>query len=435
MTQKQPDSPKTLGTESYKGVRDFFPEDMRAQKHIFEIMRRSVESYGYEEYGASILEPSELYEAKSGEEIVNEQTYTFTDRGGRKVTLRPEMTPTVARMISQKSKILSLPVRWYSIPNLFRYEQPQKGRLREHFQLNVDIFGVADISAEIELIALASRLMKNFGAEPNQFVIRINSRKIVAELYAKYGIDGDRAYRLSKIIDKKNKIDGTTFDKALEEILGKKTDEFKAVLASNKEVVNAIGETSASVQELLHVIDSVNKLGITNIIFDQTLMRGFDYYTGIVFEIFDTHPDNMRSLFGGGRYDELTEMFGSKKIPACGFGAGDVTLKDFLEIHKLLPLHGETADIYVARPDKTDLSEIMKIAEFLRQSGLRVVVDMSGKKTSDQIKRAQKQGIPYVIFIGDEEVKNETYKVKELSTGKETSIAKNELASFFTSKK
>lgn len=434
MPQKQLDLSKTLGTDSYKGVRDFFPEEMRTQKHIFEIMRRSVESYGYEEYGASILEPSELYEAKSGEEIVKEQTYTFEDRGGRKVTLRPEMTPTVARMIASKSKILSLPARWYSIPNLFRYEQPQKGRLREHFQLNVDIFGVPDISAEIELIALAWNLMKNFGAKPSDFVIRINSRKIISELYAKYGIDGDKAYRLSKIIDKKDKLRPDTFVKALEEILGNKTDEFKAVLSSNKEVVNAIGEGNESVQELLQVIDAVNKLGITNIIFDQTLMRGFDYYTGIVFEIFDTHPDNMRSLFGGGRYDELTSIFGSKKIPACGFGAGDVTLKDFLEIHSLLPLHGEIADIYIVRPDKTDLAEPMKIADVLRQNGQKVIVDLSLKKTSEQIKKAQKQDIPFIIFVGEEETKNKTYKIKELSTGKETTVSINELPSFFSKK-
>jgi len=432
MTKKQTEGEKAaISTESYKGVRDFFPEDMRIQKHIFGIMRKTAESYGYEEYGASILEPSELYEAKSGEEIVNEQTYTFTDRGGRKVTLRPEMTPTVARMIAGISKSTPLPLRWYSIPNLFRYEQPQKGRLREHFQLNVDIFGIEDTGAEIEVISLADSLMKKLGAKSSEYVIRINSRKIVSALYEKYGIAGEDAYKLSKVIDKKNKISSDVFDKGLEMILKDKAPEFKA---SNKEVINAIGENNPAVIELLEVIESLQALEIQNVIFDQTLMRGFDYYTGIVFEIFDTHPDNMRSLFGGGRYDDLTSLFGGKKVAAFGFGAGDVTIKDFLDVHILLPQGEKNADVYIARTSETALPEAMKKAHILREVGLEVVVDLSGKKIGDQIKKAEKLNIPFVIFIGEEELASKTYKVKNIRTGTEETVQEDKLATFLLEK-
>src|ERR1035437_10037839 len=179
MKEEKNEVTKKLSTEAYKGVRDFYPEDMFVQKHIFERMRKAVEKFGYSEYGASVLEPSDLYKAKSGEEIVNEQTYTFKDKGDREVSLRPEMTPTVARMIAAKLKEFSFPLRWYSIPNLFRYENPQRGRMREHWQLNVDIFGVKNLNAEVEAIAIASKIMRNFGLKDADFEIKINNRVII----------------------------------------------------------------------------------------------------------------------------------------------------------------------------------------------------------------------------------------------------------------
>jgi len=426
---------KKLSTESYKGVRDFFPEEMRLQKHIFSVMRESVELYGYEEYNASILEPAELYEAKSGEEIVKEQTYTFTDRGGRKVTLRPEMTPTVARMIASRSKSMPLPARWYSIPNLFRYEQPQKGRLREHFQLNVDLFGVKDISGDIEIISLAHFLMQAYGAKQSDYVIKINNRKITESLYKHYGIAEEEAYKLSKLIDKKNKISADTFDTGLELLVPKKASEFKAVLSSNKVVIETLGEDNEGVIELLQTIEGLKKLGIENVIFDQTLMRGFDYYTGIVFEIFDTHPDNMRSLFGGGRYDDLIDLFGGKDMPAVGFGTGDVTIKDFLEIHNLLPNLEKKADVYIVRPDKTSIIESMKIADGLRLAGLEVLVDLGTKKVADQIKQAEKSGASFVLFIGEEELKTNIFTLKHLASKEEIKKSITDIQTLLLEKK
>jgi histidyl-tRNA synthetase len=310
---------KKLSTESYKGVRDFYPEDMAIQNHIFGIWRKCVEKYGYEEYTASVLEPAELYKAKSGEEIVNEQTYTFIDRGEREVTLRPEMTPTVARMVAHKKRKLAFPLRWYSIPNLFRYEQPQKGRLREHWQLNVDIFGVESLNAETEVIQIAYDITKSSGLKDTDFEIRINNRKLMNYITRDVlGLDAKSAHAISKLIDKKRKIDGNTFKEEISKITGEKAPIMLALLNSRnfEEFTKNLPQTKdehEGIREIREVIDMLEKLGITNAVFDQTLMRGFDYYTGIVFEIFDKNPENRRSLCGGGRYDDLLSLFGVKK--------------------------------------------------------------------------------------------------------------------------
>ncbi|MHB0977940.1 MAG: histidine--tRNA ligase [Minisyncoccota bacterium] len=416
-----------LGTDSYKGVRDFYPEDQYIQNHIFNVWRKTVESFGYVEYGASILESSELYKAKTGDEIVNEQTYTFLDRGDRGVTLRPEMTPTVARMIAGRRRELAFPVRWYSIPNLFRYEAPQRGRLREHWQLNTDIFGVENIEAEIEIIQIAYKVMRNFGASHDDFLIRINSRKIMNLLYKLFDLDSQTSQKVSKLIDKKNKVPTETFSASINEILGDKSEVFIDLITSPKKLLERLGEDSPEVKEIFQITSALEKLGITNITFDQTLMRGFDYYTGIVFEVFDTNKDNPRSLFGGGRYNDLTAIFNDESIPAVGFGAGDVTLKDFLETHNFLPTYKTTTDLYIAVLDEKYFAETELLANNLREQGLRVAVDFTLRKVGDQIKTADKQKIPFVIVIGEEEIKNKKYKVKNLASGVETSVAENEI--------
>ncbi len=258
-----------LSTDPYKGVQDFYPEDMTILNHIFDVWRKVSQRMGYEEYSASPLEPTELYTEKSGDEIVNQQTFTFTDRGGRSVTLRPEMTPTLARMVAARRRSLKFPLRWFSIPNLFRYEKPQRGRRREHFQLNCDLMGIRDLSGDVEIVNLAYSIFKEFGAQDSDFEIRINCPT------------------------------GTVSD----------LDIYTKLLKDK---------------------------GITNVKIDETLARGQSYYTGIVFEIFDTHEANRRALCGGGRYDNLLELFDVEAVPAVGFGMGDIALRDFLETHDLL---------------------------------------------------------------------------------------------------
>ena len=404
-----------LSTESYKGVRDFYPADQALQDYIFDVWRRTCKNFGYQEYNASLLEPSELYKEKSGEEIVNEQTYSFIDRGEREVTLRPEMTPTVARMVAQRRRELSFPLRWFSLPNLFRYERPQRGRLREHWQLNCDIFGLNSIDAEVEMIKLASQIMLNFGAKSEDFEIRINSRKLINEALQAAGLDEEKTHKFQKLLDKKNKIDN--FEEEAEKIVGQK-----------------MGWKLGADEELKNLLERLEKNGINNVKFDDTLVRGFDYYTGIVFEVFDTDPENSRSLFGGGRYDDLLSLFGDDKISAVGFGMGDVTIADFLRTHHLLPKLNYSADLYLTAIT-SELNEVSdKIADVLRND-INVAVDYSDKKVGDKIKKAEKDGIKFVLIFGEDELKDWKFKVKNIQTGEEQFLSLEQINGFILANK
>ncbi|MDO8591264.1 MAG: ATP phosphoribosyltransferase regulatory subunit [bacterium] len=312
-----------LSTESYKGVRDFYPEDMAVQNYIFDVWRKVSEQFGYQEYTASILEPAELYRQKSGDEIVNDQMYIFTDKGDREVALRPEMTPTLARMVAGKRKSLKFPLRWYSIPNLFRYERPQRGRKREHWQLNCDLLGTIDndpVNAEVEIISIAHKIMKEFGAKDEDFLIRVGNRTLIESKLEKIGLARENYKSFFQLKDRKGKISKEEYENGM-----------KSIGISIEKLSNEI----ENLNDDSKLIDSLGKAEIKNVTFDTNIVRGFDYYTGMVFEVFDTNPENKRSLFGGGRYDNLLEMFGVEPVPTVGFGMGDVTIKDFLTTHNL----------------------------------------------------------------------------------------------------
>ena len=403
-----------IGTEPYKGVRDFYPEDQSVQNYIFKIWRETSVKFGFVEYNASILEPTDLYKSKSSEEIVNDQTYTFTDRGDRSVTLRPEMTPTVARMVAAKRREMSFPLRWFSIPNLFRYERPQKGRLREHWQLNCDIFGIDNTGAEVEMILLAYKIMKGFGARDGDFIIRINSREILNEAFKKAGITPLESQGLMKLLDKKNKIDD--FEKQAQAILGKPYD---LKIEAGEDVKN--------------VIKDLELLGVSNVEFDPELVRGFDYYTGIVFEVFDTHPENRRSLFGGGRYDNLLSIFGGgsgdQPLGAVGFGMGDVTIKEFLSLRNLLPVYSSSTQLYICNAGAPIL-RLMEIAEEIRSTGVNVAIDLTDRKIGDQIKKAVKENIEFVAVIGEIEIASREASVKHLSSEKEQKVSFEKIGSY-----
>ncbi len=420
-----PEKLKKLDTGAYKGVRDFFPEDMAVEKKIFDIWKNACEKYGYEEYGASVLEPADLYRAKTGEEIVNEQTYTFKDRGDREVTLRPEMTPTLARMVAARKRELVFPLRWYSIPNLFRYEQPQRGRTREHWQLNADIFGVDSTNAEIEVINIAYDIMRAYGLKDTDFEIRINSRKIVNYITSSvFGLNEETAKKVSKLIDKKDKMKPEAFEACLKDIMPDRLNEFLTLLNSKnfEEFVSKLPKTDEEqngLKEVREVIRGLERLGIKNARFDQTLMRGFDYYTGVVFEVFDLNPANKRSIFGGGRYDDLLSLFGNEKITAVGFGAGDLIARDLMETYGTLPKANASADLMICIAGEENTPYALELAQKLRSKGIRVSVDLSGKKLGDQIGNADKRKIPKVVCIGDEEVKSGKLKVKSLATKEE----------------
>lgn len=415
-----------LSTQPYKGARDFYPEDKRLQKYLFSKIRSVVENFGYEEYDAPILEPLDLYLAKTGEEIVNEQTYAFEDRGGRQVAIRPEMTPTVSRMVAAKRQELAYPLRWYSIPNLWRYERPQKGRLREHWQLNVDLFGVADVKANLEIIQVADAIFRSFGAKPDMYTIKLNSRKFMDYILIDYlGLDSVAALSIAKLIDRMHKIDRAEFVTQADAICSPSQRE-EGVVEKLLDVLAAkrFSQLPQAVQQhesllgIKQVMGLLEEVGIANAVFDVTVMRGFDYYTDIVFEINDNHPENNRSMMGGGRYDGLVGLFGVEPVPTVGFGLGDVTLAEFVKGHELLPeLHSETEAYVVLAGDIFEQAQ-KPIGE-LRKMGLNVAVDLSGRKIGDQFKTADKKGIQYAIIIGQKELDDARFTLKNLHTGVE----------------
>ena len=414
---------KKLSTEAYKGTRDFYPEDMAVQRYIFDTWSKTAESFGFARYDASILEPAELYRSKTSEEIVNEQTYTFTDRGEREVTLRPEMTPTVARMVAARKRDLSFPVRWYAIPNLFRYERPQRGRLREHWQLNCDMFGVDDIAAEIEMIALAYHTLTAFGATPDTFKIRINDRALMEAWYGHvFHLDSDSIRAVTRIVDRKNKVSAAEFKMMLGAIV---PDTDRLIAGLDSTTPEALSEETV----LSKIIDALKDLGITNVVFDASLARGFDYYTGTIFEIFDTSPENNRSMLGGGRYNNLTGLFGGDAVSGIGFGMGDVVMKDFLLTHKLLPkdIHVTAPTLMIIPTDSTFNLEGEKIAQTFRASGIRTAVDISDKKLAKKISAASDGGAGYILVLGENEVGSKSYTLKNLSTKAEHSGTISEL--------
>ena len=385
-----------LSTEPYKGVRDFFPKDMAIQDYIFSIWRQTAESFGFLHYEASVLERSELYKAKGAEnaEMVNEQTYTFTDRGGREVTLRPEMTPTVARMIAARSRELAFPIRWYSIPNLFRYERTQRGRLREHWQLNCDIFGADTRAADVELLALVYQIFINFGATPDMFEILINNRETMNQAYAALGItDAETMRAVTRLNDRKDKLPASEYRTQLIEIVGSDT------LAD--EIITMIESTDPGDNQIIHDLAA---LGITNVRIDRSLARGFDYYTSTVFECKDTHPDNRRALLGGGRYDNLTGLFSNNPVTGVGFGFGDVSMRDFLETHELLPAHvlNSRTTLTILPTDVRFDVAAQQLAAAFRQQHLTVATDFSTRKLSKKQASATQSGVRFVLILDNE---------------------------------
>lgn len=417
----------TLSTQPYKGARDFYPEDKRLQKHMFARMREVAERFGYEEYDAPILEPTELYLSKGNQEIIDEQTYTFTDRGQRSVTIRTEMTPTVSRMVAGKRQELGYPVRWYSIPNLWRYERTQRGRLREFWQLNVDIFGVDGLQAEHEIIVLADQILKSYGATQDMYVIQLGSRRLTDYLFGEYlGLGDTQKQMLIRLVDRMHKMEFATFLAQADAILTP-TQREAGVLDALQQLLKARRledlpsglETHESVLKLKLLIEMLVGSRVANAKFDITLMRGFDYYTDIVFEVADTNPENNRSMFGGGRYDGLVGLFGVDAVPTVGFGMGDVTLQNFLESHDLMPKARVETDAYMVLIGDDMYEKAQHVAAELRQMGLNLAVDPGGRDVGKQIKTATKKNIHYVIFVGDSELASEQYKLKNIVTGDE----------------
>ena len=418
----------SLSTQSYKGSRDYFPEEKRLQNYIFNVWHKTVESFGYEEYGAPLLEPLDIYLAKSGQELAGEQTYAFEDRGGRMVAIRPEMTPSISRMVAAKRQELAMPARLYSIANFMRYERPQRGREREFWQLNADLFGVDGAAADAEIIELSHASVMNFGAKQEMFTVRVNNRQLINRLMSQFlKLDIVGSTMMMKLLDRKNKIPAEEFKRQAIEIFGSQASEGLPKLVkmiSMKSVDDLPSELmeDESVKQLREVMKLLSQKGITNAVFDVTLMRGLDYYTGMVFELFDNSPENNRALFGGGRYDGLVGLFGVEPIATVGVGMGATTMEQFLEVHNLLPKLASKTDVYIIPVSKESMAGADDLARKLRSEGVRAELDITGRKIDKQIKAAIKKQIPFAVFVGEDEIASGAYTVRNLVESDEQKV-------------
>jgi histidyl-tRNA synthetase len=416
-----------LPTQPYKGTRDFYPEDFRLRQYIFDNWKKVCESFGYEPYDAPVIEPLELFASKTSEEIVREQTFSFEDRGGRMVTMRPEMTPSVSRMVAARRQELGYPLRLYSIPNCFRYERMQRGRTREFWQLNADLFGVEGIEAEVEILMLTDQLMKVFGATDDMYEIRVNSRKLLNARIASAQPKGE-PMEVLRLIDRMDKMSPEDFEKELAELVGS-PDQLLAFLRASS--LEDIDEPEA--EGLKTLLLRAKEAGVSSAIFMPAAARGFDYYTDIVFEVFDRSPENNRAMFGGGRYDGLVGAFGVEPIPTIGIAPGDVTMQNFLETHGLLPELKSETQAFVA-PLTGQIGPAEALVAELRANGVNVALGLEDKKAEQYIKVADKKQIPYIIFVGGQEAKTNTFKAKNLRTKEESEpLSPDQLTKFLLS--
>jgi histidyl-tRNA synthetase len=425
-----------LNKQPYRGTRDFFPKDKRVRDYLFSVMTKTAESFGYESYDGPLLEEVELYKAKSGEELINEQIYSFIDRGERNVAIRPEMTPTLARMVAQVHREISKPVRWFSIPNLMRYEKPQRGRVREHWQLNCDVFGAPGRMGEVEILQVAVELFENYGANNSHFEILLNDRAIADAVFkTMMQTSNDQTYRLYKIVDKAKKVN----EEALKKMVGEVglTAEAENIfysylqLKTFAEVTTFLAKNNQTeiAEQFGIFVEQTKKTGLHEYLtYDPTIVRGLDYYTGIVFEIFDKHPDNRRALCGGGAYANLLQIFNEDPMPGVGFGLGDVTLKDFLEVHKLLPnLDNPTNDIFITFQEDEGLEASLNLARALRKLNLKVVTTLEAIKFKKVFPTAEKKGVRFVTLMGSDEYAKNQIQLKNLATKEQQTFDLNDI--------
>ena len=393
------------------GFRDFPPEDFALRAHIFRVWRDVAARYGFEEYDGPPLEPLDLYTAKSGDEIVG-QLYNFVDKGDRQVALRPEMTPTLARMVGARAGRMKKPIRWFSIPQLFRYERQQRGRLREHFQLNCDLIGEAGPLADAEIIALSIDMMRGFGLGPQDVRVRLSDRRYMTTVLDEFGIVADDLPVVFSAIDRVEKdpdgaraiLVGRLGDLRAEKVLGLAGTHGRAELASRIPVDSEIRKTMTALDDM----------GLGDWIdFDPTIIRGLAYYTGTVFELFDAKR-TLRAICGGGRYDTLLASLGGADLPALGFGMGDVVLGELLKDRGLHPAVPASIDAFVASVTADDVPHVLRLAHELRTAGVRVEYAMNAAALGKQLNLASTRGARFAIVIGPDDRAKGEVQLKDL---------------------
>jgi histidyl-tRNA synthetase len=411
-----------------KGTRDFYPQDMAVRNWIIDGWKRVSLRNGFDEYDGPIFEYLQMFQIKSGDEIA-EQLFSLKDRGDRDLALRPEITPTLARMINQKISSLPLPVKWFSVPRLFRAERPQRGRLREFFQWNVDIIGVEDTLADAEVIFCALDYLREAGLTPNDIVVKISSRNLLAAVLKKMGISEKHLDSLYPVLDKKDKVPLGEFKQMLNKkvpdakMAGRIQDfmEIKAISDIGK-IIEPDDEINQAVDKLAVLLDWLNRMGVVDYCqFDPGVVRGLAYYTGLVYEIYDK-AGQLRAIGGGGRYDDLLKQFGGPAIPATGFGMGDCVLAVLLEERGLLKPKPQELDYFVAcvQPELSNQDAVKLVAQ-LRTKGYSADFSYKSSSLSRQLKQASARNAKKCIILGDE-FKNNELVVKDMTTSKQKLI-------------
>jgi len=404
---------------SVKGTRDFYPEQMAVRTWLYRTMRESAESFGYQEWEAPLLETLDLYAAKSGEELVKEQSYVFKDRGGDEITLRPELTPSLARVIAQKQQELTFPLRWWSFGPFWRYERPQKGRTREFFQWNVDMLGPDTPEADAENVAVLATFFQRVGLTPNEVIILVNDRRLINAQFDKFNVEKEMRPAVSSWIDRREKLSPDAWEK-----YGKEIGLSNAQLANLKAMLND-KELWKQSPEQVRFYNAIDALGLSHFVqFDPSIMRGLLYYTGTVFEAWEVGGEIRRSILGGGRYDNLLSDVGGDSLPAVGFAMGDVVITLMLEKYGLLPANLEVnpAPVLVTVFDEDRQLASLKLATGLRTAGLNVVVFPEAIKLGKQFKYADRIGARITLVLGPDEAEKGQVTVKNLTSGEQTTV-------------
>jgi len=405
-----------------RGTRDFYPEDMAFRQWLNNQIREASAQFGYQEFDGPFLERLELYAAKSGDELVKEQSYVFPDRSGSMIALRPELTPSLARMVAQRGKGLTLPLRWWSFGPFWRYERKQKGRSREFFQWNIDLIGVDTPEADTELVAVAATLFRNVGLTPDMIRIKVNNRRLAEKQLQKIGIQGELLPTTFRLIDRQDRMEPEAWNSyALES--GLNEDQFLGLVKVLKDL-----DAWKTSPEMLQFFKAAEALGADEYLdYDPTIIRGLDYYTGTVYEARDV-KGNHRSILGGGRYDDLVSVVGGNPIPGTGFAMGDVVFGLVLEENGIKPdLRVSPTDILITTFEEGGESASIQIAAELRDAGYRVEWYPQPVRLQRQLKYADRNEIPLVVIIGPDEIASDKVSLKDMVSGEQVSFARSDL--------
>jgi histidyl-tRNA synthetase len=412
---------------SPKGTRDFYPPDMAFREHMFSSWHATCRRYGFEQYDAPLFEHLDLYTRKSGEEI-EKQLYAFQDKAGRWLALRPELTPSLARMVAARGTSLRKPIRWYSIPRVFRYEKMPRGRLREFFQLNMDILGVEEVTADAELIAASVAMMTDLGFAFDDFSVLVSSRKLLEEYCRFCGFETAKLPAVYALLDRRHKVGEDAFDADLRALTGTQSvyERLRAVLtARSLDELAQVSDSLESLHELRELFELLDMYGIGDcIVLDIGIVRGLAYYTGIVYELFD-RKRTLRSIAGGGRYDRLVESYGGPPTPAVGFAAGDVVLAELLREKRGEPPCPPRSTVYVVCLGDSHPAGAIALTRLLRGSGIAAEHSLRRLSVARQLKLANASGAPFVAFVGGEEEQQGTVRLKDMRSGEESVVRRD----------